>query len=42
MTSIQIQKIDGNASEMKKDLLVYYSTAKMDYPVLLAQPHSED
>ena len=38
-TRVEILQLEGNASLMKKDLLVYFRTKQMDKPVLLAQPH---
>ena len=35
-TRVEILQLEGDASLMKKDLLVYFRTKQMDKPVLLA------
>ena len=39
VNSVLIEKTNADANELKKDLVVYFQTTKMDRPQLLAQPH---
>ena len=41
LQTVLIEKTNANASDLKKDIVVYFSTRNMDRPQLLAQAHPD-
>jgi hypothetical protein len=39
--SAVIEKTNANVADIKKDVVIYFQTKRMDRPQLLAQPHPD-